>query len=477
MRSLAFSFALLACGGPNVDAPDAGTQDVSAPSAFSDQVSLSELASFQTVKVDVMKDGADISKLNAPIVTDRATLLRAYLTVAKGWKATLVDAELDVTAQGRTFVFTDAKTIHRSSSDDDLTTTFDFSLPDSLVNPSTTFSLTVWRDDTGEELRYPASGGARALPASNGGVVHVTMVPIQYDADDSHRLPNLNDVQLARFHDTLYKMYPTRLVEVAVHDPMLWNQAIDPMGAGWDEVLTAVADLRAREAPPDNAYYVAAFEPAPTISKFCDQGGCILGIAPLAGPDDVDLRVAAVLGYGGEQAPNTLLQELGHAMGREHADCGGADAPDPKFPYPGAGIGAAGYDIVAQTLVDPNANFDFMGYCSPVWISDYTYGALFNRIAHVSKNVDESPWMAPTQPQKMSMRVVHVGPDGTTRLGRALRITPPRGATRTVSLATRSGGARRLDVPFVALDRGRGGLLFVPAAQLADTVGSPALVR
>lgn len=454
---LGLAMVLVGCGGGGASTSDAGPAS-DAPAAhetFADQVTLSEIASFQTVKVGLMKDGADIVKTNAPIVSDRATLLRAYVTVAKKWKPATLDAELDVTVDGRTYVFTDSKTISRSSSDDSLASTFDFSLPEALVHPTTAYALKVWRDDTGEELDYPTDGTTRTLPASDGGAVHVVIVPIRYDADSSQRLPNLSDTMLARYHDTLYSMYPTSLVKVDVHEALPWAQVIDPLGPGWDEVLTAVAELRSKEAPAPNAYYVAAFEPADSINAFCKNGGCILGIAPLAGPNDVDLRVAAVLGYSGQLGPNTLLQELAHAMGRDHADCGGADGVDPAFPYPGAGIGNWGYDIVAKELVDPATVSDFMGYCSPVWISDYTYKGLFKRITYVSQGVDETPWMS-AGPTKTSQRVLHVAADGSVRVGRTLKIAPPQGSTRSVTVR-----GRRFDAPYVPLDHG-GGMIFVP---------------
>ena len=36
---------------------------------------------------------------------------------------------------------------------------------------------------------------------------------------------------------------------------------------------------------------------------------------------------------------NTAAHEVGHAHGREHAPCGGAQSTDPSFPYSNGGIG------------------------------------------------------------------------------------------------------------------------------------------
>ncbi|HSQ61922.1 MAG TPA: hypothetical protein VLM85_01855 [Polyangiaceae bacterium] len=459
LGALLVALTTLACGsGDGGSVTDAGAGETGA-TAFSDRVSLSEVATFQTVKVDLMKDGSDIAKLNAPIVSYRPTLLRAYVTVSGQWsKPLLVDAELDLFIDGKPAgALFDSKPVSESSIDGDLATTFNFDLHDGQVRSSTTFTLSIRNDATGEAITYPSDGSARTLGVRDGAPVRVEMVPIQYDTDGSHRLPSLDATQLARFHDTLYRMYPSASVDVSVHAPLAWNQSVAPDGTGWDELLGAVAGLRQADVPPDDVYYVAAFEPAPTINDFCSQGGCVLGVAPVAGPDDVDLRVAMVLGYKGQYPANTLNQELAHAMGREHADCGGADYIDPKFPYPDAGIGMWGYDILDKTLVDPNTVFDFMGYCSPIWVSDYTYSGLFDRIVHVAQGLPPSGPVAPAPPQ--NYRLVHLRPDGSLAWGRVLPMRrAPSLETRAITLL---GAGRTVEVPFVRFDHVGGGILFL----------------
>ena len=77
--------------------------------------------------------------------------------------------------------------------------------------------------------------------------------------------------------------------------------------------------------------------------------------------------------------PGPTAHELGHSFSLAHAPCGGAGGPDPEYPYPGAQIGAWGYDPVDGLLVPP-ATPDLMGYCGG-WISDYHYAkALRHRL-------------------------------------------------------------------------------------------------
>ena len=70
----------------------------------------------------------------------------------------------------------------------------------------------------------------------------------------------------------------------------------------------------------------------------------------------------------------TMAHELGHNMSLYHAPCGGAGGPDPSFPYPDGSIGAWGYDSRdGGRLVHPRQGRDLMSYCSPRWISDFSF--------------------------------------------------------------------------------------------------------
>jgi hypothetical protein len=76
-------------------------------------------------------------------------------------------------------------------------------------------------------------------------------------------------------------------------------------------------------------------------------------------------------------APGTIAHELGHNWGRAHAPCGGPNGVDPAYPYPNARIGVYGFDIVSRQVVDALTR-DVMSYCSPDWVSDYTYEGVLN---------------------------------------------------------------------------------------------------
>lgn len=86
-------------------------------------------------------------------------------------------------------------------------------------------------------------------------------------------------------------------------------------------------------------------------------------------------------------ASGVHAHELGHNYGRYHAPGCGAGGTDPSFPYldisgPGV-IGDVdnpnyGFDISTMDIMVYSSFYDFMSYCNPAWISDYTYEALFD---------------------------------------------------------------------------------------------------
>ena len=87
------------------------------------------------------------------------------------------------------------------------------------------------------------------------------------------------------------------------------------------------------------------------------------------------------------QSGETLAHEIGHNQGRQHVDCGGPDDPDPNYPYPTDQIDNVGnsnhygFDVRSLVPIPPNGAKDFMSYCTPKWVSDYTWKALYNSLS------------------------------------------------------------------------------------------------
>lgn len=213
--------------------------------------------------------------------------------------------------------------------------------------------------------------------------IKIVLVPFAYHADGSGRLPDLSEESLARLEDRAMQLYPAATVNIEVHEVIDWYAAIEPNGQGWQEVGFELFQLRSSENPDDDVYYYGVFNPRSSFASWCGQG-CLNGVT-LLNDDPADTGIAALrlaLGTGFEDYfADTMLHELGHAMGREHADCGPGIDPssiDRDYPYNNGGIGAEAVDLVNVSVVS-DSYADIMSYCSDIWISDYTYMAVLDR--------------------------------------------------------------------------------------------------
>jgi hypothetical protein len=99
--------------------------------------------------------------------------------------------------------------------------------------------------------------------------------------------------------------------------------------------------------------------------------------------------------FSSPDAGATMAQELSHnyngAFGDRwlHVDCGGPDGINPNYPYPTdqiAFVGDAshwGFDRLSLSLIEPDDARDYMSYCSPKWVSDYTWTGMMSEIGNL----------------------------------------------------------------------------------------------
>lgn len=147
-------------------------------------------------------------------------------------------------------------------------------------------------------------------------------------------------------------------VDVIDDDGDYTDMSGDGCGTGWGGLLDTLRDMRGDR---EDIYYGLLPSGVPLGWGGCGGGGVA------AGP----------VGAG-----STAAQEIAHAFDREHAPCGNPGDPDPAYPVygtlPAGSIGEFGMDAAGRVL-DPATVEDFMSYCSPTWVSPYTYLGLLSR--------------------------------------------------------------------------------------------------
>jgi hypothetical protein len=243
-------------------------------------------------------------------------------------------------------------------------------------------------------------------------------------------------------------------VEITVRSqPLVWDSGIGANGAGWSQLLDECMALRDRDDPPADTYYYCLFSPASSFNTFCRQG-CVAGLGPVPQARDTYSRASIGLGY--RDTEGTFVHEVGHSLGRPHAPCGGVDGAEAAFPYSGGGIGSWGYDLANNALRNPSTYTDMMGYCDPVWISDYAYGKIFDRIRAVRgvSSIVGTPTRYVT---------VVVDVDGSLSWGHEVDfVVPPSGDAVPATWRDASGAEVSVDAVLMPVSHVTGGILYVP---------------
>lgn len=475
---------------PNSTLPgDEGTSvPKSVTTKLAGDLAITEVAMFQGLKASIAKNGSAATP-GIPLVAARDALIRVYVKPASSYKARSLKAVLSLLdGDGKAIkAISDTKKVTAASTESNAQSTFNFTVPGEFLPLGVQYSVAITdenadqvADGTDSSARFPTDGTAAALGVKSAGPsLKIVIVPVKYTADGSGRLPDTSAAQLQIDRDVAFARYPVPNVEVTIRSqPFTWSSAVKGSGQGWSELLQALADLRDRDGVDDDVYYWGAFNAAPSEAQFCG-GGCVAGLSTVVSdPRDAYFRASIGVGFHGESAAETMAHEVGHAHGRNHAPCsdfGSIDGVDPNFPssgHPDATLGTWGYDLVNQSFIAPTEAHDMMSYCSPTFVSDYTYKALFDRLATVNKGKALPAPAAGSSGASGSFQFVTLGADGPESFGKI--VTPrraPIGESREVQLLDAKGAVKAtVRGAYFPFDHLPGGFVMVPQTTTYSAV-------
>jgi hypothetical protein len=372
-------------------------------------ISIDQIAVYQTVKIPIVTDSQAVARndRNADVVVGKDAIFRVFAELGPGFAPRELSARVRFTDGAITNEFFAKATLTASSSDDEVDSTFNIEVPGEAITPGAQYHVQIVEcalttQGALQSPVFPAQGDAD-LSARVTGPLKVHLLPFVYDG----LLPNTTPGQLAYYKAFFESMYPITEAQLTVGEPLDAGGFSD-LGVTLEQTF-AVRDV---ESPADDVYYYGIARPANTLEQFC-QGSCTLGVGFVADPEAADFRAAVGVAFEEESqiAGETLLHEVGHNHGREHAPCGGPDEPDPSYPYQDGAIGVWGYDARDGSLLPPEVT-DLMGYCSPQWISDYNYQSLMERVVELNNPVQQRLARASALAPQPSFRVLHVDQHG-----------------------------------------------------------------
>lgn len=371
------------------DPADAGLVCPVAPAnALAGGLHIRAIALYQTVKVPLVEDGALVVERVAPIVQRKKALLRVFVDLLPGYTPRTVRGVLRLSNAGSTAVVVDPLVVQAPSTDDKLDSTFNFEIPAELVGPSTALRISLEEPGCAAGTGAPVDAlfpqqGAHALTTAAIERLELVIVPVRLDG----RVPSTSESELSTVRTDLLAYYPVPDVKIRVRAPIDAENPLDAMDQkSWSRLLAQIERTRAADNPADHVYYMGIAQPEATLRTYC-LDSCVLGLAPLNSHARPEKQIAVGASFGDGQLSTTVIHEIGHAHGRGHAPCvtGGMIADtDPSYPEPMGATGSWGWDSRANALRWPNDK-DVMGYCSPRWMSVYTYTAIAERSLMVNR--------------------------------------------------------------------------------------------
>jgi hypothetical protein len=351
-------------------------------------INLVRVALYQAVEVDLFRDGKTLAPgdRSAHVIQNRDALLRGFVQVPSGSERRDISMRIVVRNGDQTEVLFQRRTVAGTSVQADIGSTFVVELPARLIGKDTTVSLNLAACDvngsTGKAdmAHLPPDGSAIALAAMKTGRIKLAFVPLIHEGIT----PSITEAAIAPYVDEVLQQYPVEGVDVTTLTPI--DSGFSGPRPNFARVLDeTIFPKRQADAPSLDTYYYGLIRPTVKFGEYCVDT-CTAGIGYVTstvGQDAADYRIALGVAYDDPMSWEVLPHELGHNHGREHAPCAVPDG-DPAYPYAGASIGSWGYERATAELISPNTHVDFMSYCTPTWISNYTFEALAQRVARVN---------------------------------------------------------------------------------------------
>ncbi len=324
-------------------------------------ITISNVSLDLTVSFAYINQSSQTQPFNVPLVKDRDGFLRAFVLANQANSATpsvrvrIYDAS-DVLLQTYT-ISAPGASVPTAINESSLSSTWNQLIPGSLLQPN--YSILVDVDPTNgiaesndSNNSWPSSGTPHDLDVKNLAALHMTLVPVTTGTGTG----GVNVGNASSYMDYTRRIQPIPDYDVQVRASMTSGVTLLADGTNWDTALDDVTAQRTTDGSSRHYYGLV----------HVNYGSGVAGLGWIGYP----------VAIGWDYLPSAswvMAHEIGHNWSYGHTACNGEGGTDPGYPYANGAIGVYGYDLWAATQKDKTSNKDVMSYCSPQWISDYTY--------------------------------------------------------------------------------------------------------
>ncbi len=205
----------------------------------------------QGVEILLMDGGSEVSgSRNAPVIAGRGGVIRIYVDRDGDFESREITAAVKfIEGDDTVATYEVTQTVSTDSTATSLSSTLNVEFDAEEMTGST--EITVSLHEADDEDHDGSTSGASWDEAidlnarDTDGPLHIALVPIQYNADGSGRLPDLSDGQIQRYEERFERLYPTSDIFLDVREAVAWSAVISPFGQGWSELLDGLIGYRA----------------------------------------------------------------------------------------------------------------------------------------------------------------------------------------------------------------------------------------